>query len=48
MTIGGGRKGSYRRETKETSVEVDWDLDGSGAVEQDELPVCVRARLAGE
>lgn len=25
-----------------------WDLDGSGAVEQDELPVCVRARLAGE
>ena len=25
-----GRVGSYSRETKETSVEVSWDLDGSG------------------
>ncbi len=25
-----GRTGTYRRETKETQVEVSWDLDGSG------------------
>jgi imidazoleglycerol-phosphate dehydratase len=25
------RLGTYRRETKETSIEVSWDLDGSGA-----------------
>ena len=31
MTTTGGRKGSYRRETRETRVEVDWDLDGGGS-----------------
>jgi imidazoleglycerol-phosphate dehydratase len=25
-----GRVGTYKRETKETSIEVSWDLDGSG------------------
>jgi imidazoleglycerol-phosphate dehydratase len=30
MTTPSGRKGSFRRETKETTVEVEWDLDGSG------------------
>jgi imidazoleglycerol-phosphate dehydratase len=28
-----GRIGTYRRETKETKVEVSWDLDGSGQAE---------------
>jgi imidazoleglycerol-phosphate dehydratase len=31
MTTSGGRKGSYRRETRETTVEAEWDLDGSGS-----------------
>jgi imidazoleglycerol-phosphate dehydratase len=28
-----GRVGNYRRETKETSIEVSWDLDGSGVAD---------------
>jgi imidazoleglycerol-phosphate dehydratase len=30
MNIISERRGSYRRETRETSIEVTWDLDGSG------------------
>ncbi len=30
MTLTADRKASYRRETRETSIEVVWDLDGSG------------------
>src|SRR3712207_6072120 len=30
MNILTERRGSYRRETRETSIEVTWDLDGSG------------------
>jgi len=31
MNAGPARKGTYRRETRETSIEVELDLDGSGA-----------------
>ena len=30
MNTGAGRSGSYRRETRETAIEVVWSLDGSG------------------
>lgn len=33
MTATAGRKATYRRETRETSVEATWDLDGTGKVE---------------
>ena len=33
MTLVGERKATYRRETRETAIEVTWDLDGSGRAE---------------
>lgn len=33
MTLTSERRATYRRETRETAVEVTWDLDGSGQVE---------------
>jgi imidazoleglycerol-phosphate dehydratase len=33
MTTPGARKGSFHRETKETTVDIEWDLDGSGVAD---------------